>query len=245
MCPRSARAVRAGAPLEGVESADHGDHVSDDLPARRYTRPASPSPSAVGLATSWRAKCCGCTEAFQASRAGSIPVARSVRRSHGEWRSLVAHPAGGRAVAGSNPVSPMQRKPRVRGPFVLLGGESLDAAGIRRGTNSLRTGWTLRIAGVSARRRTGATSPATGSREFALDDPAHAARRRGQGSSRHPRRRCRRPAPWSAVRPVGSGRERARVTEGEPGRAAMPASGGTRRQAPDGPASARRVPLRR
>ncbi len=27
---------------------------------------------------------------------------------HGEWRSLVAHPAGGRAVAGSNPVSPMK-----------------------------------------------------------------------------------------------------------------------------------------
>src|SRR5438105_4237906 len=26
--------------------------------------------------------------------------------NHGEWRSLVAHPAGGRAVAGSNPVSP-------------------------------------------------------------------------------------------------------------------------------------------
>src|SRR3954462_2513954 len=26
---------------------------------------------------------------------------------HGEWRSLVAHPAGGRAVAGSNPVSPI------------------------------------------------------------------------------------------------------------------------------------------
>src|SRR3954470_5953242 len=25
---------------------------------------------------------------------------------YGEWRSLVAHPAGGRAVAGSNPVSP-------------------------------------------------------------------------------------------------------------------------------------------
>jgi hypothetical protein len=55
-----------------------------------------------------RAKCCGCTEAFQASRAGSIPVARSGR--HGEWRSLVAHPAGGRAVAGSNPVSPTQGK---------------------------------------------------------------------------------------------------------------------------------------
>ena len=27
---------------------------------------------------------------------------------HGEWRSLVAHPAGGRAVAGSNPVSPIR-----------------------------------------------------------------------------------------------------------------------------------------
>ena len=26
---------------------------------------------------------------------------------HGEWRSLVAHPAGGRKVAGSNPVSPI------------------------------------------------------------------------------------------------------------------------------------------
>src|SRR4051795_2887616 len=54
-----------------------------------------------------RAKCCGCTEAFQASRAGSIPVAR-LRTGHGEWRSLVAHPAGGRAVAGSNPVSPIR-----------------------------------------------------------------------------------------------------------------------------------------
>src|SRR5680860_1053798 len=30
--------------------------------------------------------------------------------SHGEWRSLVAHSAGGRAVAGSNPVSPIHRK---------------------------------------------------------------------------------------------------------------------------------------
>src|SRR6185437_3076942 len=57
-----------------------------------------------------RAKCCGCTEAFQASRAGSIPVARSSGPGHnGEWRSLVAHPAGGRAVAGSNPVSPISR----------------------------------------------------------------------------------------------------------------------------------------
>ena len=33
-------------------------------------------------------------------------------RRHGEWRSLVAHPAGGRAVAGSNPVSPIKERPR-------------------------------------------------------------------------------------------------------------------------------------
>ena len=64
-----------------------------------------------------RAKCCGCTEAFQASRAGSIPVAR-LRDSHGEWRSLVAHPAGGRAVAGSNPVSPTRKSPG-NGAFLL------------------------------------------------------------------------------------------------------------------------------
>ncbi|MEA2211944.1 MAG: hypothetical protein QOF83_1892 [Solirubrobacteraceae bacterium] len=38
---------------------------------------------------------------------------------HGEWRSLVAHPAGGRAVAGSNPVSPIGGKPR--SGEVLLG----------------------------------------------------------------------------------------------------------------------------
>ena len=68
-----------------------------------------PSPRArvprVSSEPSARAKCCGCTEAFQASRAGSIPVARL--EHIGEWRSLVAHPAGGRAVAGSNPVSPI------------------------------------------------------------------------------------------------------------------------------------------
>ena len=47
--------------------------------------------------------------------AGSRPVARfGAERDrvdcgfHGEWRSLVAHPAGGRAVAGSNPVSPTE-----------------------------------------------------------------------------------------------------------------------------------------
>jgi hypothetical protein len=32
-------------------------------------------------------------------------------KGRGEWRSLVAHPAGGRAVAGSNPVSPIHKSP--------------------------------------------------------------------------------------------------------------------------------------
>ena len=79
--------------------------------AHRGARPtgltAAPGAAIIGLAAV-RAKCCGCTEAFQASRAGSIPVARSETDISGEWRSLVAHPAGGRAVAGSNPVSPTQ-----------------------------------------------------------------------------------------------------------------------------------------
>src|SRR4051794_12152053 len=33
-------------------------------------------------------------------------------KNNGEWRSLVAHPAGGRAVAGSNPVSPTSESSR-------------------------------------------------------------------------------------------------------------------------------------
>ena len=39
--------------------------------------------------------------------------------THGEWRSLVAHPAGGRAVAGSNPVSPIEGKAPLRLAFCL------------------------------------------------------------------------------------------------------------------------------
>ena len=78
----------------------------------------------------------GCTRAFQALGTGSTPVARSlVRRSrshgggvesfdHGEWRSLVAHPAGGRAVAGSNPVSPMKQKaPLITGFLCAAAGD--------------------------------------------------------------------------------------------------------------------------
>ena len=46
-------------------------------------------------------------------RRGSSVSSGSVEsdRGHGEWRSLVAHPAGGRAVAGSNPVSPTKKIP--------------------------------------------------------------------------------------------------------------------------------------
>src|ERR1700760_770493 len=51
-------------------------------------------------------------------------------RGHGEWRSLVAHPAGGRAVAGSNPVSPI-------GSF---SGNSREHAGISAKTLGLVVG---------------------------------------------------------------------------------------------------------
>ena len=51
---------------------------------------------------------------------GGSPRAVESRVHHGEWRSLVAHPAGGRAVAGSNPVSPI-RKALQMGLFCDLG----------------------------------------------------------------------------------------------------------------------------
>ena len=75
--------------------------------------------------------------------AGSRPVARfGAERDrvdcgfHGEWRSLVAHPAGGRAVAGSNPVSPIERKPCViAGLFAVLGTTDFEATGSNTGSN--------------------------------------------------------------------------------------------------------------
>ena len=53
-----------------------------------------------------RAKCCGCTEAFQASRAGSIPVARSGRFSSGVrcLRSCRRQGPPGEARAGLGPL---------------------------------------------------------------------------------------------------------------------------------------------
>jgi hypothetical protein len=44
---------------------------------------------------------------------------RRIGAHRGEWRSLVAHPAGGRAVAGSNPVSPTNEWPANSG-FPML-----------------------------------------------------------------------------------------------------------------------------
>jgi hypothetical protein len=62
-------------------------------PANWDTRPRRRSPGLRRpdtISGTRRAKCCGCTEAFQASRAGSIPVARS----------LSSRPAPARVPAG-------------------------------------------------------------------------------------------------------------------------------------------------
>ena len=55
---------------------------------------------------------------------------------HGEWRSLVAHPAGGRAVAGSNPVSPITSKRRCCWRLPALAIATTRATGNKRGTSS-------------------------------------------------------------------------------------------------------------
>ena len=100
---------------------------------RRRNAPRSPPDRSYDPGRPLRAKCCGCTEAFQASRAGSIPVAR-LRDSHGEWRSLVAHPAGGRAVAGSNPVSPI-----VMSLQVAITACAVYGHGVRAGSNLVQS----------------------------------------------------------------------------------------------------------
>src|SRR4051794_2093306 len=65
-----------------------------------------------------------------------IPSARRVRRAcPGEWRSLVAHPAGGRAVAGSNPVSPIRRKVLLNRVRRHLASLETTRGGSKRGPN--------------------------------------------------------------------------------------------------------------
>jgi hypothetical protein len=84
---------------------------------------------------------------MRARRSGRAVVAdvRRIEVLHGEWRSLVAHPAGGRAVAGSNPVSPIRllmdadgggRGPKARG--LALGSGVLGEAGACDGLRAAR-----------------------------------------------------------------------------------------------------------
>src|SRR5947209_3991003 len=62
---------------------------------------------------------------------------------HGEWRSLVAHPAGGRAVAGSNPVSPIFHRRRRR-PYDAQLVRRLDPESLSRHLDDLyRVAWAL------------------------------------------------------------------------------------------------------
>ena len=80
------RARQLVRPLAAAVAARRGRHGAD-----RGAAPARLT-AAVGTAmigpSGLRAKCCGCTEAFQASRAGSIPVARSrVRTPRGVAQS--------------------------------------------------------------------------------------------------------------------------------------------------------------
>ena len=66
-----------------------------------------------------RAKCCGCTEAFQASRAGSIPVARlHVPRGVAQSGSAPGWGPGGRRFKSC---LPDKQRARVNGPFVRFG----------------------------------------------------------------------------------------------------------------------------
>jgi hypothetical protein len=116
------------APVVVAHPAPHaGARFATTARAAR-TKQARPAPTPAILLAGVRAKCCGCTKAFQAFRAGSIPVAR-FKHGHGEWRSLVAHPAGGRAVAGSNPVSPTRAKAPLCRHFALY----LAGNAMRRG----------------------------------------------------------------------------------------------------------------
>ncbi len=80
----------------------------------------------------------------------------------GEWRSLVAHPAGGRAVAGSNPVSPIgwclakaskhrRKPPKTRGsawgPQRRIRARRMGRAAVRQ------RGHDVPLPGLPARRR--------------------------------------------------------------------------------------------
>src|SRR4051812_17920114 len=75
---------------------------------------------------------------FPFARAGALPSLSAGFRAKealiGAWRSLVAHSAGGRKVAGSNPVAPTKRNRRITGGFLVSGRVGRSAAGNKRGT---------------------------------------------------------------------------------------------------------------
>ena len=60
--------------------------------------------------------------------------------SHGEWRSLVAHSAGGRAVAGSNPASPIPGRALRKRVFALRGAGAELSLGPRGTSFGTETG---------------------------------------------------------------------------------------------------------
>src|SRR3954451_7057308 len=69
----------------------------------------------------------------------------SVSQSHGAWRSLVAHSAGGRKVAGSNPVAPTRRivVPVVPVVPATIQIDIWSAACIEGGTPPRDTAWAM------------------------------------------------------------------------------------------------------
>jgi hypothetical protein len=121
----------------------------------------------------------------------------------------------------------MQRKVCESGPFCVFDFESFDVAGIERGTNSLRTGWTGRMPRVSARARTRKRSPFGGLVAEAVRDPhlgrclpladlaAVTRRRPAWGGLRRPRRDGRRRGAHCDQSPAG--RKPAGIIEGDGG----------------------------
>ena len=88
---------------------------------RARSRPRSGAPASARVTLRYASSACGrsVVAAQKPSKLlGRVRFPSPALDSHGEWRSLVAHPAGGRAVAGSNPVSPTTQKTCNRGPFV-------------------------------------------------------------------------------------------------------------------------------
>ena len=103
--------------------ATHLDRGAPRAPAR-----------AVSCEQGVRAKCCGCTEAFQASRAGSIPVARFKPRGVAQSGSAPGWGPGGRRFKSCLPDSPNDPLLQV---FLLIGCVAKSSHGVHLGSNFL------------------------------------------------------------------------------------------------------------